>query len=276
MPELVIRLGRVPDRLPDLIYEGPLIQVARDGRCRFAVQDIAAYQIDAAGSEVVIEAAVDSEISDVGVFLLGTVFGLLCHKRGLLPLHASCVGLGKQAVAFVGNSGIGKSTLAAGFWIRGHVILCDDVTVVDLKAESGPMVWPTFPRLKLWRDVIGGFGVPPDSLVRTRKLLEKYHLPIENTFHKQPLPLKATYDLRPATEARHKGISPLRGASAFCRLTEAVYPLRTGSRLLGRDAIFSAVARLSATVPAYALAYQPTLEELNLVVAQIQQIHGEQ
>lgn len=219
-PDFVIDLGAAPERLPDLAVDRPLLQVAGDGTCRFAVPGVAVYLIDPAGTRVTIDPALPLDASDIRVFLLGTVFAVLCYRRGLLPLHASCVRVGNVAVALAGRSGIGKSTLAALFIRRGYQVLADDVTVVDAAAPGGPRVLPAFPRLKLWRDAIEKIGIPPDRLERTRPALEKFNVPIAESYCLEPLPLAAVMhldDRAPGAPRR------LRGAAAVEQLRLDIY-----------------------------------------------------
>jgi hypothetical protein len=65
--------------------------------------------------------------------------------RGLEVLHASAVVLGGGAVAFVGRSGAGKSSVAAALAHRGATFLADDVLALErregrLLAHPGPPV----------------------------------------------------------------------------------------------------------------------------------------
>ncbi len=50
----------------------------------------------------------------------GPGHGLLLHLRGMLVLHASAIGVGDQAVVFMGDKGAGKSTTAAAMIAAGH------------------------------------------------------------------------------------------------------------------------------------------------------------
>jgi hypothetical protein len=189
--DLVIRLGDVPDRVTDAADTHPLIQVSADGGCRFALPDVAAFLVSPDGRAVTVAPARGTTEADIRVFLLGTVFAIICQRRGLLPLHACCVRVGPKAVAFAGDSGVGKSTLAAHLWARGHALLADDITVVDIGAPGGPMVLPSFPRLKLWRDALESLGRTIDRLGPIRPGLDKYQLPLDDGFCNTPLPLAA-------------------------------------------------------------------------------------
>lgn len=210
--DLVIRWGTVPDRLEDGPTPQPLVQVAKDGRCRFALSAVAAYLVSADGRDIVIAPADGASETAIRTFLFGTVFAIVCHRRGLLPVHACCLRVGDKAVAFAGDSGVGKSTLAATLWQRGYPLLADDVTVLDMAAPDGPLVLPTFPRIKLWRDSLNRLGLTPEGLAAVRPTLDKYQVPVDQDFCATPLPLaglvlleknrKAPPDLRrlPATE----------------------------------------------------------------------------
>lgn len=189
--DLVIELGDVPDRVTGAAETHPLIQVSADGTCRFAMPEVAAFLVSPDGRAVTVAPSPGATEADIRVFLLGTVFAIVCQRRGLLTLHACCVRAGSKAVAFAGDSGVGKSTLAAHLRARGHALLTDDITVVDMRAPGGPMVLPTFPRLKLWRDALESLGHTVDGAGAIRPGLDKYHLPLDDGFCGTPLPLAA-------------------------------------------------------------------------------------
>ena len=99
------------------------------------------------GAEILVDAAGGAAERDVRLFLLGSALGILCHQRGLLPLHANAVVANGAAYAFAGHSGAGKSTLAAHFAQAGYEILCDDVCVISFDEAGQPLAWPGLPRL---------------------------------------------------------------------------------------------------------------------------------
>lgn len=222
-PDLIIDVGAVPERLNDLVINQPLLQVAADGACRFDMPGVAVYLIDPGGGRVVVDPALPPEAPDIRVFLLGTVFGVLCYRRGLLPLHASCVRIGNGAVALAGPSGMGKSTLAAALLRRGHAVLADDVTVIDAAAPGGPRVLPTFPRLKLWRDAMNRLNYRTEGLERSRPELDKFHMPVVDEFCAQPLPLSAVFHLDSDVSAVRGAPQRLTGPEAVARVGRNLY-----------------------------------------------------
>lgn len=73
-------------------------------------------------------------------------------QRGYLVLHGSAVAYQGRAFGFLGFPGAGKSTLAAGLYMRGLSFLSDDVLVIDLSGPR-PTVRGGPPILRLSADV---------------------------------------------------------------------------------------------------------------------------
>lgn len=82
---------------------------------------------------------------------LNQVRPLMQGRQGKLVFHASAVALGEAAVAFVGESGRGKSTLAAAFAASGAPFLTDDGLVLE-PGEGGFRVLPSHPSIRLRDD----------------------------------------------------------------------------------------------------------------------------
>jgi hypothetical protein len=82
---------------------------------------------------------------------LNQVLPLALSRQFKLVLHASAVEIENFAVAFLGVSGRGKSTLAASFSTSGCRFLTDD----GLQLEKGPggyLIQPSHPSIRLWDD----------------------------------------------------------------------------------------------------------------------------
>ncbi len=71
---------------------------------------------------------------DLTTYFLGPVMGFLLRKRHVTSLHASCVEICGQGVAFSGDAGFGKSTTAAALALRGYPVLSEDI--VPLKTSG--------------------------------------------------------------------------------------------------------------------------------------------
>jgi hypothetical protein len=167
--ELLFRLGNVPARLEKPDHEAG--GFATQGRDRYLLAEDDRILIEN-GSEVTIEPAPGTDLTEARALVMGPVQAVLWHQRGLLPLHASVVGGGGRAVALAGPSGIGKSTLAAALSRKGFSVLADDICIVD--TANGAEILPSTPRLRLWRDALDHFGISVNGLPRALSRREKY------------------------------------------------------------------------------------------------------
>ncbi len=82
---------------------------------------------------------------------LNQVLPLALSRQWKLVLHASAVDVDGHAVALLGPSGRGKSTLAASLSTRGYRFLTDDALLVEEEAGRY-IIHPGHPSIRLWDD----------------------------------------------------------------------------------------------------------------------------
>ena len=110
-----------------------------------------------AGREILIDPAPASHASEVRAYLLGTAFGMLCHQRGITPLHASAIDVADGCVAFVGASGAGKSTLVAALAQQGMKSFPTTFASYTLMRRKG--TGPAgIKRIRLWEEALYALG----------------------------------------------------------------------------------------------------------------------
>lgn len=250
-PDVVVSIGSFPATLEDEVHRGPFLAVGSRGICHVNIAGVARYCIEG-GTSVTIDPMLPLDAPDIRTFLLGSVLGILCHQRGLLPLHASAVQIGDKAVAFAAQSGAGKSTLAAKLVSRGHRLLADDIVAIDTRAPGGPIVLPSFPRMKLWRDSLVAMGAMRADLTRVRSGLEKFQIAIPD-FDTSPVRLASVYGLATARAGFEPGIQRLSGHLATAVLSNNVYRANV-AQMIGRQGdVFAAVIRLAHGVQTWML-----------------------
>jgi hypothetical protein len=214
---VTIRVERTPETLKDGKHAGVLVQVNRS-EALIDVPNIARYRISQ-GDMIVIDPYPAADNLSIRLFLLSSVLGTLFHQRRALPLRASSVATPNGAVVIAGQSGIGKSTLAAVLDARGWGLLSDDITLVRLNDAGQPLIVPGYPQIGLWKDVVEELGLPATN--RLRPSLEKYALPAAH-FHAEPLPLKAIYTLA-AVNRDELTLTPIEGLMALPHLLHYIY-----------------------------------------------------
>ena len=82
---------------------------------------------------------------------LNQVMPLALSRQGRLVLHASAVEIDGIGVAFTGESGRGKSTLATSFATSGARFLTDDGLQLDW-LDGQCWITPSHPSVRLWED----------------------------------------------------------------------------------------------------------------------------
>lgn len=112
---------------------------------------LADFEVNFDGHTVVCFPAPDVTRETAQHLYLNQVLPLALSMQGKLVFHGSAVEVGEAAVAFVAESGRGKSTLAASFAMNGFRFLTDDGLVVEPDAQKY-QVLPSHPSIRLWKD----------------------------------------------------------------------------------------------------------------------------
>ncbi len=127
-----------------------------------------------AGRMIEVGAEDAADDATLGVCASGAGLAMVCHQRGWLVLHGSCVAKNGRAVCIAGHSGAGKSTLAMALASTGHHLLSDGMTVLSpnglgtgLRSLRGP------PTAKLWPDSLAHLGFDAQAAVRVTPAFDK-------------------------------------------------------------------------------------------------------
>jgi hypothetical protein len=200
-------------------------------------------------------------------YLLNQVLSECLVARGVEPLHATSVVIDGMAIAILGNSGYGKSTLAASLMRMGHRLLTDDVLVLKI-SESGVLAHPSLARLKLHPDSADAAFARRRSLPMNT-FTDKMILPLEPSEHAaRPVPLRAIYAIPSAAGSTRISIRRARGRRSLLELIRNSFTaVTTARRRLEQQ--FRFAARLAQAVPIRVLSYPRQLDRLPEVAAAI-------
>ena len=188
-----VSFGATPERLQDAPDDSKPFQAAGD-KMLLRVPTVARFLIRD-GSEIVIEKEKEADDDDVRLYLLGSVMGAVLHYRGVTPLHGNGFVHEGGAVLVLGNTGVGKSTLAAALAQKGYTLLADDVCAMDTDSDGRSIVFPGVPHVKLWEDAAKRIGVSTGGLRKVTGRMDKFVSPHHGTFCKHAVPLKRIYIL---------------------------------------------------------------------------------
>lgn len=113
---------------------------------------IADFRVSANGRDVTCCPTPEATEAAVAHLWQNQILPLAVAHQGHFVFHGSAVALdGENAIAFLGPSGRGKSTLAAAFALRGCPYLTDDVLQIRQDGETCHAI-PRQPSLRLWED----------------------------------------------------------------------------------------------------------------------------
>jgi hypothetical protein len=128
-----VRTGVVPDRIDAPVIHDPALR-ATSREALVEVPGVARFHV-VDGREVIVDLQPTVSLEACLVWLHGLVAAVVLSQQGRFALHASAVQVDSAAVAVAGRSGAGKSTTAAALGLRGHALLTDEVTALDLNGR---------------------------------------------------------------------------------------------------------------------------------------------
>jgi hypothetical protein len=266
-PDVTISFGAAPALIDPVLKGAGPVQVGRDGTCRLAITDVASFLVFD-GRTVIVEPHGDLDTPAFRGWLLGAVLGMVCHQRGLFPLHAACVRIRGTAIALCGRTGAGKSTLAAALVRRGHALIADDVCVIDFTANGEPLVLPSFPRVKLWEDVLQALAVPAEAVPRAGSGKRKFHFHQAERFDPSPALLRGIYVLK--RSPTWSEILLKSGADAVIGLSREIYRRPIGFSLGHKVVLLTAALRIASKLPLFQLSVLRDLSQLDDTAARIE------
>jgi hypothetical protein len=225
----------------------------------------------AGGNTVRVELAKDAPGADVSTFLLGSVFGALCHQNGLLPLHASAVAVGGAVTAFLGQSGAGKSTLAACLQTRGYRIVSDDICVLE-ESDGGMRVVPVAGWLKLWRASLNHLGETPDERHRVYSADDKYRLYLDASAGERPALANLLFLTRAASAGEAPRLEPLTTTETIAQTMRLIYLGYITQLTAGHARAFRQCGRALAGARGYRLIVPWGFDRIDAVLGMVEEL----
>jgi hypothetical protein len=134
----------------------------------------------------------------ISLFTVSEAIGLILFQRRLFLLHASSVLVGDEAWCFMGSPGAGKSSTAAAFIKAGCRLLSDDLTAMQVNANTGVCVLPAYPQLKIWDITVAGLGYDQRDLEPVSEGVNKFSYGPRTDFPDQPYRLAKIFFLHKA------------------------------------------------------------------------------
>ncbi len=192
--------------------------------------DLGDFRLSLSDKRITCYPHITASLSSVPHIVLDQVLPLYLSMQDQLVLHAGTVASPKGAVAFLGPSGHGKSTLTASLCEWGWKLLADDCLLIKQKAEQYWAI-PSYPAIRMWPDSLGDLSPPVTTLRPVSHDTDKQYLVLDGQgfgFQSCPAPLIQFYDLMPYEDDENSEfvtIQPLSAREAVMALLKSSFRL---------------------------------------------------
>jgi hypothetical protein len=230
---------------------------------------IADFHLTPDNSNIIAYRYTDIPDETIRHLLLDQVIPRLLSHQGNQILHASCIKTADSALVFCGESGWGKSTLAAFFHSQGYPILTDDCLLLKTNDSDEVFGIPNYQGIRLFQDSLSLFPeerkTTPVAHYGTKK-----RIITESNSSNQATQIKAIFILPDPVRQlnkEHVSVCQINGAAAAVELIKNSFPLDiTDRNAIGGE--FQRIARIarSKNLSVYQLNYPHRMEMLPAVL----------
>lgn len=244
------------------------------------VPDMLDALVSSSGLQVDYEPSMMLDDASLHHLLLDQVLPRVCSFLGESVIHASCVGNEDGAVAFLGTTGQGKSTIAAAHVAEGFLLLSDDcVRLIDDQPQHE---WSAHPETSLDHPVLIEGSYPgirldpalgnhfsstlsPGSAMANYSSKLRYQIG-DSSSVRGPLPLRAVFLL---TSSAEPSVSSVQGAEAVMALVHETFVLNPMDRQVAEERIVRHSGLLAQGVPVFRLGVPHDLDVMPAVLSLI-------
>ena len=196
--------------------------------------------------------------------LLDQVLPRVLAQQGRLVVHAGAARVGDQAIAFIGDTGSGKSTLTASLYTAGYPLLTDDGLVL-MQREGVTLALPTYPSLRLWPDAIASLFVQAPPVATMAQYSSKRRIIMTENWAKTEvsLPLASFYviERRAVADDASVSLNRLSPSEACMAIMANSFQLDVTDRRRAAK-LFAIASSISEQVPVFSLVYPREYERL--------------
>jgi hypothetical protein len=245
-----IEFDRTPESIVNPDYQDEAVQASA---CEYLFTYPGMLRMYVNGDRrIVVERFAECDSTRMWTLILGAGTSIVGFRRGFVPLHASVVKANDGCVALAGQSGFGKSTLAASLDSFGYSLHADDLCLIQPGANSVFDVGGGVRELRLWDDAVEILDWSAREPYATIPEIPKsvYRLKPEPI---SLLPLRRIYALAFSEESTPPGIYRLKGVEAMQTLIGCLR-MRPGLLSIGsRQRTFESLAAIGREIAIYRL-----------------------
>ncbi|NVO29186.1 serine kinase [Donghicola sp. C2-DW-16] len=221
--DVVIRRGILNLSEEDRAHDN-IIDFAPDGSVKYFWPEVGGFNVAPDGSEVLVEAAPGATDDLLAFPLLGPILSEVLRARGYFVLHAGAVTISGQAVGFMADKGVGKSTTTTMLVSSGARHLTDDLFAIHVDTMLAP---PGFGQVKLVAEACS--FAPEGATIRpeVHKKIDKTRVKLADFDPNGRFPVSWLFVLERGA-GREFAIQPLSAEEALVAIMRFSFPIRFG------------------------------------------------
>lgn len=179
--------GRIPGYLMEEMDKAEVYPIYRWGKGYMWIHNSFGYLTVEENGDICFKRTVGDSDLKMLQFVLGYGLAAFCLMHNRPVIHCSALSINGKGIIVSGNSGAGKSTVAADLLSKGAELLGDDVIALGYSADrSSCLLYPAFPQQKLCRDAALDKGYDLDSLIYIDAKKDKFAVLCEDCFSSEP------------------------------------------------------------------------------------------
>jgi hypothetical protein len=214
------------------------------------------FLISEDGLSIQCHPAADATQDTINHYFWDQVLPRILSHQGHIMIHASVVSIDHQAVAFIGESGYGKSTLAVAFREQGAPMLADDCIQLNLENQRVTAI-PFNTGTRLWPDSLASLFTNPPTCSPVAHYSSKNRLTLDDSNSIGPVAVRAVFILEDPDSCKHNSpikISSVTKQNALMHLIKQSFQLDVTDRQKNND-LFNTLADMTQHLPTYSLRY---------------------
>lgn len=162
--------------------------------------------------------------------LIDQVIPRILGHWGSLVVHGSAVTANGKAIAFIGESGLGKSTLATYFYLKGHSLLTDDCFEISGSDNATISIVPNYSGVRLFKDSLARLTTSRAG-EHVAHYTSKQRITLGSDNSDRSWPLGAIFFLTDETAEPNQPIeiTPIDGLQRIMRVVQGTFGLYAGT-----------------------------------------------
>lgn len=266
-PDLEISYGLAPKHLKSEPIVRRAFSLINKDEYLFEVRFVGKFYARE-GNFILVEPFDGSDDKSIRLFLLGSVFAAIIYQRGWIPLHASAICKSEKLTIFAGNSGAGKSSLAASLSLRGYQLFTDDICILKKENNSKVAITgsATYPMLKLWEDTI--VNLNSDKFISENKIrphLPKYGQFFFESYQTKQVLVDKIFILETSYSSSNVSIEKLSMIDAFKHLERMAYRPHFIYAVELRETYFTMLSALCSTITVWKVGRPREGSDINIL-----------